>query len=70
MTVAWTTADGTATGGHGLHRGERRAARRIAAGATSTKVSVTTTEDILVEGAETFTVTLSRAVGTKHCPPG
>ena len=58
VTVAWKTADGTATGGTD-YTAVTAGSATVTAGQTSTTVSVSTTEDVLVEGDETFTVTLS-----------
>ena len=59
VTVAWTTADGTAKAATRLHRGERRQRDHRPPGRPAPPSTVSTTEDNLVEGAETFTVTLA-----------
>ena len=58
VTVAWKTADATATGGTD-YTAVSAGSATVSAGSTSTTVSVTTIEDVLVEDDETFTVTLA-----------
>ena len=61
VTVAWATADGTATAG-GDYTGQTGQSLTIAAGDQSGTVSVQTTTDGDDESDETFTVTLSSPV--------
>ena len=61
VTVDWATADGTATAGTDYTAGSGRLT--FSAGETSRTVAVTVTGDTVDEPDETFTVTLSNAVG-------
>ena len=66
MALAWSTADGTATAGAD-YTAVTGGTLTVSAGTTSGTFAVTTREDTLAEGGETFTVTLA-ASGV--LPPG
>lgn len=66
VTFDWATSDGTATLANSDYTSSSGTAVTIAAGATSTTISVPTTSDATIESNETFTVTLSSPVNATN----
>ncbi|MBI3343649.1 MAG: type I secretion C-terminal target domain-containing protein, partial [Gammaproteobacteria bacterium] len=68
VTFTYATADGTATAGAD-YTGTVSGAGTITAGSLTTTINIPITDDLIVEGTENFTVTLTGATGASIAVP-